>query len=150
MFLFLPVKKPIGLLNMTIVVWNRKRLAVSVYRSRRRAAWRLLAYAKLRGLLAILLSDDTGGGRIACPKQMHIIARSKSVPIFVGEGLVPPANKRPPPRKRQPRNLCRGRRLDVPKTNAYHRTNGKPEKRDEQARPLQTNAHRKTSLRGHR
>ena len=48
----------------------------------------------------------TRGARIACPKQMHIayraafihrnykqqpIARSKSVPIFVGEGLAPPA-----------------------------------------------------------
>ena len=59
--------------------------------------------------------------------------------------IAPPANNRPLPHKRQPRNLCRGRRLDVPKTNAYHRTNGKPEKRDEQARPLQTNFYRKTS-----
>ena len=66
MFLFLPVKKPIGLLNMTIVVWNRKRLAVSVYRSLRRAALRRslvllrsasLDFAKLR--LTSFAQDDT-------------------------------------------------------------------------------------------
>ena len=45
--------------------------------------------------------------------------------ISVGEGLAPPA------------------------TTAHYCTNGKPEKRDEQARPLQMNVHRKTSPRGH-
>ena len=40
-------------------------------------------------------------------------------------------------------------RIAPPATTAHHRTNGKPEKRDEQARPLQTNFYRETSLRGH-
>ena len=44
-----------------------------------------------------------GDGASTSRKQTHIIARSKSVPIFVGEGLAPPA------------------------TTAHYCTNGKPE-----------------------